>query len=103
MVVIGGWTEWRHGDGRRRQRPPCEIVLEASFFNCSTMKLWEIRINEGRPYLQMWREVRIPFYKIVIVFFLSVKYRSDDLYCKMAGTPSSPTQFFIRVEIIPLF
>ena len=38
------------------------------------------------------------FSKIVIVCFLSVRYRSNDLYYKMAGTPSSPTRFFIRVE-----
>ena len=75
MVVIGGRTERRHGDGRRRQRPPCQIVPEASFFNCSTMRLWEIRMNEGMPYLQMWREVRVYFCKIVIVCFLSVRYR----------------------------
>ena len=39
------------------------------------------------------------FCKIVIVCFLSIGYRSDGLYYKMAGTPSSPTRFFIRVEI----
>ena len=42
------------------------------------------------------------FCKIVIVCFLSVRYRSDGLYYKMAGTPSSPTRFFIRVEMISL-
>ena len=41
-----------------------------------------------------------PFCKIVIVSFLSVRYKSDDLYCRMAGTPSSPTLFFIRVYFI---
>ena len=87
MVVIGGRTERRHGDGRRRQRPPCQIVPEASFFNCSTMRWWEIRMNEGRPYLQMWREARVSFCKIAIVCFLSVRYRSDGLYCKMARIP----------------
>src|SRR3990170_1786295 len=39
--------------------------------------------------------------KIVIVSFLSVRYKSDGLYCRMAGTPSSPTLFFIRVYFIP--
>ena len=39
------------------------------------------------------------FCKIVIVCFLSVRYRSDGLYYKMAGIPSSPTRFFIRVDI----
>ena len=52
-------------------------------------------MNEGRPYLQMWRGVQVSFCKIAIVCFLSVRYRSDSLYRRMAGTPSSPTQFFI--------
>ena len=56
-------------------------------------------MNEGRPYLQMWRGVWVSFCKIAIVSFLSVGYKSDGLYCRMAGTPSSPTLFFIRVEI----
>ena len=38
------------------------------------------------------------FCKIVIVSFLSVKYRSESLYYKMGGIPSSPTRFSIRVE-----
>ena len=38
------------------------------------------------------------FCKIIIVGFLSVRYRSDSLYYKMVGTPSSPTRFSIRVE-----
>ena len=42
------------------------------------------------------------FCKIIIVCFLSVRYRLDGLYYKMAGTPSSPTWFFIRVEMIGL-
>ena len=42
------------------------------------------------------------FCKIIIVCFLSVRYRSDGLYYKMEGTPSSPTQFFIRVQMISL-
>src|SRR5215216_326451 len=56
-------------------------------------------MNEGRPYLQMWRGVWVSFCKISIVSFLSVRYKSDGLYCRMPGTPSSPTLFFIRVEI----
>ena len=36
--------------------------------------------------------------KIAIFSFLSVRYKSDGLYCRMAGTPSSPTLFFTRVE-----
>ena len=39
------------------------------------------------------------FFQIDIVSFLSVRYKLDDLYCRMAGTPSSTTLFFIRVEI----
>ena len=57
-------------------------------------------MNEGRPYLQMWRGVWVPFCKISIVSFISVRYKSDGLYCRMAGTPSSPTLFFIRVYFI---
>ena len=94
MVVIGDRTERRHGDGRRLQRALCQIVPEAFFFNCSTMRLCEIRMNEERPYLQMWREVQVSFCKIAIVCFLSVRYRSDGLYCKMARVPSSPTRVF---------
>ena len=54
-------------------------------------------MNEGRPYLQMWRGVWVSFCKIAIVSFLSVRYRSNGLYCRMAGTRSSPTMLFIRV------
>ena len=35
-------------------------------------------MNEGRPYLQMWRGVWVPFCKIAIVSFLSFRYKSDD-------------------------
>ena len=56
-------------------------------------------MNEGRPYLQMWRGVWVSFCKIAIVSFLSVRYRSDGLYCRMAGTRSSPTMLFISVRI----
>ena len=47
----------------------------------------------------MWRGVWVFFCKIAIVSFLSIRYKSDGLYCRMAGTPSSRTLFFIRVEI----
>ena len=40
------------------------------------------------------------FCKIVVLCFLSVRYRSDGLYYKMAGTPSSPTRFFIIIYVI---
>ena len=32
-------------------------------------------------------------------FLLSVRYKSDGLYCRMVGTPSSPTLFFISTLI----
>ena len=56
-------------------------------------------MNKGRPYLQMWRGVWVYFCKIAIVSFLSVRYKLDGLYCRMAGTPSSPTLFFISTLI----
>ena len=56
-------------------------------------------MNEGRPYLQIWRGVWVSFCKIAIVSFLSIRYKSDGLYCRMAGTRSSPTMLFIRVGI----
>jgi len=58
-------------------------------------------MNEGMPYLQMWRGVWVSFCKIAIVSFLSVRYKSVGLYCRMSGTPSSTTLFFSksRVEI----
>ena len=39
------------------------------------------------------------FCKIAIVSFLSVRYKSDDLYCRMVGTPSSPIVLLLRVGI----
>ena len=53
-------------------------------------------MNKGRPYLQVWRGVWVSFCKIAIVSFLCVRYTSDGLYCRMAGTPSSPTLFFYK-------
>ena len=46
----------------------------------------------------MWRGVWVPFCKIAIVSFLSVRYKSDGLYCRMADTPSSPTLFFYKTS-----
>ena len=66
MVVTGGRTGQRHGDGQRRQRPPCQIVPKTTIFNSSTMRLLEIRMNEGRPCLQMWRGVQVSFSLISI-------------------------------------
>ena len=70
--------------------------------------LWVKRMNEGRPYLKMWRGVWASICKISIVSFLSIRYKSDDLYCRMTGTPSSParlyrvkkTLFFIIIYVI---
>ena len=53
-------------------------------------------MNEGMPYLQMRRGVRVSFCKIAIFSFMSVRYKSDGRYCRMAGTPSSPTLFFCK-------
>ena len=40
-------------------------------------------MNEGRPYLQIWREgYGYLFAKFPFVSFLSVRYKSDGLYCK---------------------
>ena len=43
--------------------------------------------------------VWVSFCKIATISFLSVRYKSDGLYCRMAGTPSSPTLFFISTLI----
>ena len=53
MVVTGGRNGRRHGDGRRRQAAAA-TMLDCSrdfLFKCSAMRLWEIRMNEARPYL----------------------------------------------------
>ena len=52
-----------------------------------------INMIKGRPNLKIWRGVWVSFFKIAIVSFLSVRYKSDGLYCRMARTPSSPTLF----------
>jgi hypothetical protein len=56
-------------------------------------------MNEGMPYFQMQRGVWVSFCKIATVSFLSVGYKSDGLYSRMAGTPSSPTLFLIPTLI----
>ena len=90
MVVTGSWNGRRHGDGRRRQ------AAAATMLDCSRDFLFELLGNEVVGDKDVERGADI-FCKIIIVCFLSVRYRSDDLYYKMAGTPSSPTRFFIRV------
>ena len=57
-------------------------------------------MNEGMPYLQMRRGVWVSFCKIAIVSFLSVGYKSDGLYCRMEGTPSSPSPFHKSRDIL---
>ena len=57
-------------------------------------------MKEGRPYFQMWRRVWVSFCNIAIVSFLSARYKSDGLYCRMAGTPSSPTPFLHIIHFI---
>ena len=55
-----------------------------------------INMIKGRPNLQIWRGVWVSFFKIAIVSFLSVRYKSDGLNYRMAGTPSSTTPFFYK-------
>jgi len=48
VVVIGGRTERRHGDGRHRQWPPGQFVLEASFLNFSIMRFVGDKDERGK-------------------------------------------------------
>ena len=73
----------------RRQRPPCMLDYSRDVF------LFYLLSNEVVGDNDVERGAGI-FGKIIIVCFLSVRYRSDGLYYKMAGTPSSPTQFFYK-------
>ena len=52
--------------------------------------------ERGKALFANLERVWVPFCKIAIVSFLSVGYKSDVLYCRMAGTPSSPTLFSKR-------
>ena len=63
------------------------ILARCPFVARNIKILWEKRMNEGRPYLQMWRGVRV-----VIVSFLSVRYRSNGPY---STTPHWPKQVYI--------
>ena len=80
-----------------------QIIINVLYIICSTSKMpmrsTEHQHGQGRPNLQIWRGVSVSVFKIAIVSFLSVRYKLDGLYCRMAGTPSSTTPFFIRVEI----
>ena len=76
-----------------------QIIINVLCIIRSTSKMpmrQNINMIKG-PNLQIWRGVWVSFFKIAIVSFLSVRYKSDGLYCRMA--PSSTTPFFIRVEI----
>ena len=44
----------------------------------------------------MRRGVWVSFCKIATVSFRSARYKSDGLYCRMVGTPSSPILFFYK-------
>ena len=79
----------------RRQRPPCMLDCYRDLF------LFQLLSNEVVGDNDVERGAGI-FCKIIIVCFLSIRYRSYGLYYKMAGTPSSPTRFFIRVQMIIL-
>ena len=80
-----------------------QIIINVLYIICSTSKMpmrsTEHQHDQGMPYLQIWRGVWVSFFKIAIVSFLSARYKSDGLYCRMAGTRSSPTMLFIRVGI----
>ena len=55
--------------------------------------------ERGKALFANVERVWVSFCKIAIVSFLSVRYKLDGLYCSIAGTPSSKTLFFIRVQI----
>ena len=91
-MLIGGRNERRCGDGR----PDCSRGFLFQLLNNEVVgdkdergKALSINVERGAGI----------FCKIVIVGFLSIRYRSDGLYYKMAGIPSSPTRFSIRVDI----
>ena len=56
-------------------------------------------MNEGMPYLQMWRGVWVSFCKIAIVSFLSIRYKSDGLYGWQAHHHQQLCFYKSRVEI----
>ena len=79
-----------------------QIIINVLYIISSSkmpMRSTEHQHDQGEAlFANMERGVGI-FFKIAIVSFLSVRYKSDGLYCWMAGTPSSATLFFIKVEI----
>ena len=84
MVVAGGRTGRRQGDGRGQQA--------ATMPDCTRDFLFLLLSNEVVGDKDVERGAGI-FRKIIIVCFLSIRYILNILYYKMAGTPSSPTQF----------
>ena len=59
-------------------------------------RMWEIRMNEARPYMYMWREVRVCFVKLSWLAF----YPSDiDLTVYIARWQAYHHQFSISVDI----
>ena len=57
------------------------------------------KYERGKALFAIVERVCVSFCRIAIVSFLSVRYRPDGLYCRMAGTRSSSTMLFIRVGI----
>ena len=80
-----------------------QIIINVLYIICSTSKMpmrsMEHQDDRGEALFANVERVWVSFFKIAIVSFLSVRYKSDGLYCRIAGTPSSTTLFFIRVEI----
>ena len=68
----------------RRQRPLCMLGCSRDLF------LFQLVSNEVAGDNDAERGAGI-FCKIIIVCFLSIRYRSYGLYYKMADTPASPT------------
>ena len=94
------WSDWAEASG-------WTAPAAATMPDCSRDFLFQLLSNEvvadkderGKALsVNVERGAGI-FCKIVIVCFLSVRYRSDGLYYKMAGPPSSPTLFFILTLI----
>ena len=88
MVVTSGRTGRRHGDGRRRQATGgsghhARLFQRLSFLIAHNEVVGDKDVERGAGI----------FCKIIIVCFLSVRYRSYGLYYKMVGTPSSSTRF----------
>ena len=92
--------------GRFVSSATSSVANDGKFFRTSKMPMrstehqdafvwvvYLVREKAGRGkallYLRTWRDVLVYFCKISIVSFLSVRYKSDGLYCRMARIPSS--------------